>query len=105
MSDFDRHWLPFTLSCDPCRVGYTHILKFESLSTEEPLSHKALNVNVGPTKKWNPTRKQKETEEEVTEEYFKSIDLEDFKVLYEIYEMDMRMFGYNFTFKNVIYPL
>ena len=53
VSDFDKHWLPFYSCCDPCRVMYTHIVKFESLVEEEPLVHAVLGVAgaIGGTKR------------------------------------------------------
>ena len=68
---------------------------------------KALNLEkeLGQRHLWNNKNKPSEmTEEELTKLYFKQLDMEDIEKLYEIYEMDFKLFGYSFQYKNMTFP-
>ena len=85
----NEHWCPNYLYCTPCTAHFQYIIKFETMDAEADrlrrvwkttdIKDQWLNRNDGGMPKDN-----------ITMEYFKMLDKQDIRKLYEIYEPDFR---------------
>ena len=107
----DPHFLPVGKYCDVCAgTGYTHVLRFEDLRREWPHLARAVAAGAGA----NSTEQQLEmananphsglSDEQLTQLYFRQLSEQDVRDLFEFYEMDFKLFGYEFRFSNVTFP-
>ena len=92
--------------CSPCNVEYKTVIHFEHIREEAYYLNLLLEPrHILPSRWDNPTRVEGFDEEDVTKKYFQMLDINDVKALYKIYERDFRMFGYEYTFKQLKLPM
>ncbi|XP_077866198.1 carbohydrate sulfotransferase 11-like [Saccoglossus kowalevskii] len=94
----NRHWIPQYLNCDVCSKKFDVIGKLETF-TEDSIHilervHAKTNLNFTPTTSLS-TNVQSSGDEYILE-YFKHLNSTLVKQLYELYEMDFKLFGYKY---------
>lgn len=91
---FDEHWRPYYIECAPCELNYQFILKTESLDTEQTYFATKFNLLqfLPNTTYTNPMGR---TQLEVSEKYYSQIPKSLLQEVYELYEMDFRLFDYS----------
>ena len=114
-NSMDEHWIPMDYYCSICSTDYDYVVKFEELSKESRLLHKAL---------WPETKNSNSSfpsalalgggeensngleieSDDLTRKYFSLLSDEDVDKLYQIYRADFDLFGYEFRFGNKTYP-
>lgn len=101
----DEHWRPIASYCSPCTIPYHFIVKLENHNVEERFVKRLL----APQRKLPETRMNHLEEEmnieELTGIYFQMLDDQDVIRLYKIYEADFKMFGYEFSLRNLSFPV
>ncbi|XP_023336866.1 carbohydrate sulfotransferase 11 [Eurytemora carolleeae] len=86
----DEHWQPISLRCRLCQLEFTHILRYEDLSTDWEFFKQELNLPSSIVLPWDNRGNQG-----IQSEYLKLISREDLEKLRKRYESDFLMFGYN----------
>lgn len=88
---FNEHWKPIHNLCEPCSIKYNFIGKYETLLSDSNfilktigLSHLRFPFNVKTASTSNKLKK-----------YFSTLSPSRIKDLYNIYEMDFKLFQYN----------
>ena len=116
---------PIYLLCGTCRYPYNYILKFETISVEEPF----FIANIGASgiqkiyisfnnlgiflpinldilfSKWENSNKMNISDEVLLNVYFEMLSNQEIQKLYEIYEADFQQFQYKFNFRGIEYNL
>ncbi len=113
----DEHWAPITSHCPVCGNSFDYVVRFESLDEEEPELESALgvrqelggrlermNANSGGVGREKVGERRRLPDEEVTRIYFETLDDDDVRGLYGIYEWDFRALGYEFEFRGMKFP-
>ncbi|XP_068164584.1 carbohydrate sulfotransferase 12-like [Antennarius striatus] len=88
---FDEHWRPMYQLCYPCLIKYDFIGHQETLSEDAEHFLRILKLDNDiklPPAYINVTTK------DVVSAWFKPVPIEDRRKLYQIYEMDFKLFGY-----------
>ena len=119
---YDPHWRPYSLSCSACMMPYNNIIHFEHLKQEESwiikklsagniLGHRYIFNNIGlkcnitffSYTRWENRDKDGEvtSREKLLFKYFNLLDDDEIQDLYNIYENDFKLFGYNFQFRDL----
>ena len=89
----DRHFLSFISSCHVCDAQYDYVIKMETFESDiEYLKHK-LNLSAHHQKVVFPKEKYK-TNDDITKKTFEDIPKNHALKLYEKYQKDFEMFGY-----------
>lgn len=97
----DEHWRPASLYCSLCSLSYNYILHFENIQQEEQLFAQQLGAEGTIRKRWENRNDEGLRKEEVVAKYFDLLDDDDIMALYNIYEDDFKMFGYQFEFRGL----
>ena len=108
INDQDIHWRPASAFCNPCKVRYDYILRFEDLAKEQQLFLNAtgLNRKLGSgSEERNVNRPPGMDDAKVTEVYFQQLDDKDLVALYAIYADDFKMFGYEYARGSLSFPV
>ncbi len=104
----NEHWSPIHTQCPVCSARFDNVVHFENLRHEEAELERALGLDgeleEGGFKHLNANSVGR-SEENVTKTYFDTLDDEDIVALYEMYEWDFKMFGYEFEFRKMKFPL
>ena len=116
---------PIYLLCETCRYPYNYILKFETISVEEPFFIANIgasgiqknyilfnNLGIFPPlnldilfSKWENSNKMNISDEVLLNVYFEMLSNQEIQKLYEIYEADFQQFQYKFNFRGIEYNL
>ncbi|XP_068611922.1 carbohydrate sulfotransferase 12-like [Brachionichthys hirsutus] len=88
---FNEHWSPMYQLCHPCLIKYDFIGHQETLS--EDAEHLLRILKLGNGIKLSPAY-QNVTTKDYLLAWYKPVPLEDRKKLYQLYEMDFKLFGY-----------
>lgn len=91
----NEHWRPISQLCQPCLLNYTFIGKYEKFDDDAKLILKMIDA---PFIQF-PQNKSGRTADHLRL-YFASLPLEKIKQLYDLYELDFKLFGYDL--ENVI---
>ncbi|XP_013382101.1 carbohydrate sulfotransferase 9 [Lingula anatina] len=87
-----NHWLPISSQCAPCALTYDLIGKVETLDDDIEAITKMLNLS--RTIRY-PDKLKRKTKGHVRE-YFKLLTAEQKDRLKDIYDLDLKLFGYDF---------
>ncbi|XP_068164817.1 carbohydrate sulfotransferase 12-like isoform X2 [Antennarius striatus] len=88
---FDEHWRPMYQLCHPCLIQYDFIGHQETLQEDTNQLLKILELE-----KWKfPPANQNVTAQDSMFNWFKPVLMEERRKLYELYEMDFKLFGYS----------
>ena len=100
----DEHWKPNYDYCSLCNIKYGAIVKHENLAVEEPLLKEWINATNLPEKHHHVIREKEFTAESITKIYFDLLTDKEINSLYQIYELDFKMFDYTFEIRNISLP-
>ncbi|XP_061816701.1 carbohydrate sulfotransferase 12-like isoform X2 [Nerophis lumbriciformis] len=97
---FDVHWRQFHVTCQPCYIEYDFIGHQETL--DEDALQVLTSLNMEKLIKFPPAY-QNVTSPASLSKWFKEVPLEDRRKLYELYQKDYELFGYEppYTLLNV----
>ena len=83
---------------------YENIYKFENIETEGEIMKRVLEPDkTFPERMINPNPTGMKNDE-LTKLYFSQLSDSDINYIYKVYEFDLKMFGYTFTYRNQTYP-
>lgn len=88
--DINEHWRPIFKMCLPCTIDYNFIVKYEHLIEDAEMvldMLKATHIEF-PMTRGSRTNKKLNS-------YFEQLSLQEIKKLYQFYQLDFRLFGYN----------
>jgi len=93
---FNEHWRPMHELCRPCHIKYDTIGKYETLLEDSwlVLENAKNNHEVGFP------QIQKRSNVVVVKSYLSQITESQLKKLYKLYELDFRLFGYDFQVES-----
>lgn len=100
----DEHWHPAYDYCSFCKINYGAIIKHENLAAEEPDLKIWMNVTNLPEKHHHVIREKRLTAKDITAIYFEQLTDDEIFGLYDIYELDFKMFHYQFGIRNLSLP-
>ena len=103
----DEHWKPMHLFCPVCDIDFAYVLKFENIPEEGKFLRKVLNPfddRRHLLRKVNKNHPMQMNETALVSVYFDMLSESDVEELFKIYELDFRMYGYEFEFKGKVYP-
>ncbi|KAM5171817.1 carbohydrate sulfotransferase 9-like [Mantella aurantiaca] len=93
----DIHWKPIFQLCDPCKIPYDIIGKFESMNADADF---VLETIGAPKHLKYPTLKHhsndSRTNEEITKQYLETLPPKWYRKLLEVYSIDFSMFEYSY---------
>lgn len=95
--NFDEHWRPYYIECDPCGIEYDYILKLDNLHIEEKYLFKVLNVSrtIKNNKNVDNINPNGRTDHNISKQYFSKVKEHLLRDIYELYEKDFLIFGYS----------
>lgn len=92
----DTHWKPTYQLCDPCKISYDIIGKYETLTRDADFVLKTIKA---PKNLKYPSMKHhsndSRTNEEITTQYLKMLPPDLFRQLLNVYSVDLFMFEYD----------
>lgn len=88
---FNEHWMPINSLCQPCRIKYDFIGKYETLYLDSNYVLKYIGVN---DIRFPPSTKNSNTYS-LLKSYFSSLPLSRIKELFSIYKYDFKLFSYS----------
>ncbi|GJQ81339.1 hypothetical protein Trydic_g20551 [Trypoxylus dichotomus] len=91
----NEHWRPISQLCQPCLLNYTFIGKYEKFDDDAKLILKMIDA---PFIQFPQTKSGRTADH--LRMYFGKLSLDKIKQLYEMYELDFKLFGYDL--ENVI---
>ena len=93
----DEHWKPILDLCSMCAEGmeFDFIIKFEFLSEEERYLVERLGISSVVKERWENRNSVGNTTEQIRDKYFSLLSSEEITQLYNLYQMDFTMFGYD----------
>ncbi|XP_018416313.1 PREDICTED: carbohydrate sulfotransferase 9-like [Nanorana parkeri] len=93
----DTHWKPMFQLCDPCRIQYDVIGKFESMTQDAEFVLKTIKA---PKDMRYPSLKHhandSRTNGDITEQYLKTLPHDLYRRLLNVYSVDFSMFDYGY---------
>ncbi|XP_042310404.1 carbohydrate sulfotransferase 8-like [Sceloporus undulatus] len=99
--DMDIHWQPMFLLCDPCNIHYDILGKLETLARD--VDHVLKRIGA-PESLHYPNNKlyssEKPTSKDITLNYLKELNFDQLQKAKEVYEIDLSLFNYSFSFKT-----
>lgn len=94
--DMNEHWQPMYKLCSLCTRSYKYILKFENLVLEtQHLLHLLDIESIIPPTQWNHPGHTAKENLVLTQMYFEEISPQDIEELFDIYEIDFKLFDYS----------
>ena len=95
--DYDYHWLPYWLHCQFCHNKFSVIGTFETMKEDVEYIISASNLSISSSSfPWiNSHSSHNRDHKRLSLKYFREIDNESLKKLYDIYKYDFEMFGYS----------
>lgn len=106
----DRHWIPYSKTCDPCRVKYDYVIRLETMKGYKENDAlpvlKLLGYDTSILKQHNLIRMNSESRhKDNTPLYSNTKPLELYEALpitliqkiFQRYVLDLKLFGYNFN--------
>lgn len=91
----DKHWAPYSKACIPCKISYSAILKIETLDRDLTWLFKKLDLKHHQHDFYNLVEKTApKTSESLSRKYFSRTKKVNIRRLYEKYQVDFEMFGY-----------
>ncbi|XP_040267609.1 carbohydrate sulfotransferase 9-like [Bufo bufo] len=93
----DTHWKPMNELCDPCKIQYDIIGKFETLAEDANLVLRTIGASQNlkyPTIKHHSSESR--TSEDISKHYLEMLPPVLFRKLMKIYGLDFSMFEYSF---------
>lgn len=88
---FNEHWKPIESLCEPCRIKYDFIGKYETLLSDSNFILRSFGIsNIR-----FPHNVKAATTYKDLKKYFSSLPPSRIKELYNIYERDFKLFSYN----------
>ena len=95
--DYDYHWLPYWLHCQFCHNKFSVIGMFETMKEDVEYIISASHLNISSSSfPWiNSHLARNSDHKRLSVKYFREIDKESLKKLYDIYKYDFEMFGYS----------
>lgn len=104
-SRMDEHWQPTWQYCSLCAVNYKTVIKFETIADESRyLKHVLDPEHTDLEERWDNPNLTGMKYDDLTKKYFEQLDDRDIMDLYKIYEHDFKLFGYEFSFRNITLP-
>ena len=105
-SRMDEHWRPMSTYCSLCAINYDNVIKFENMDREGHFLKTFLDPAFEDVSdRWmNPNSVNGLKKDDLVRKYFDMLSNSDITALYKIYEMDFKLFGYTFTYKNITLP-
>ncbi|KAG8225636.1 hypothetical protein J437_LFUL013674 [Ladona fulva] len=105
---FDEHWAPYFRFCTPCAVNFTVIAKTETLAEDEEyiIEKTGIGPALGRTRQGREVRSRPREAvnaavggrtEDLLPRYYRTLRREQLDALYDIYQIDFKMFGYDAT--------
>ncbi|XP_069693257.1 carbohydrate sulfotransferase 11 isoform X2 [Periplaneta americana] len=88
---FNEHWKPIYDLCHPCTISYDIIGKYETLDQDSEFILK----QVGETGISFPHAPKSSSTTSNLRKYFGTLHHDIIRQLYDVYEMDFKLFGYN----------
>jgi len=96
ITKFNDHWSPYFLHCRMCQNRFSVIGQFETLLDDVQHISNISNLNVDESQfPWANKKGTKNMTENISLKYFKEIDKNHLRELYQIYRIDFEMFGYS----------
>ena len=89
----DMHWREYETICQPCLHDYDMILKFETFNDDFRYLKRYLNVSEYHSPAFFPPRTPR-TDKHLTQSFMTSLSPMLRKRLYQMYQHDFEMFGY-----------
>jgi len=92
----DKHWAPYSKVCIPCKISYSTILKLETLDRDLNWLFKKLDIKHYQQDFYNllVEKTAQKTSESLSRKYFSQTKKMNIRRLYEKYQVDFEMFGY-----------
>ncbi|ROT82575.1 hypothetical protein C7M84_024276 [Penaeus vannamei] len=92
--EVNKHWITYGLICSPCLFEYDYIAKIETHSQDLEYMFKKFSI---PSNPQQSVKTRGSVLGKVTKDfrYYKTLPLELKEKLYNIYQVDMKMFGYD----------
>ncbi|CAL4065148.1 unnamed protein product, partial [Meganyctiphanes norvegica] len=88
-------WTPFWVQCGVCSYDYQMVVKLETMQDDEQFLFQIANLKeLQNVHEWRNV-KGKKSSSAVVPDYFKSLTKTQVQLLYEVYELDFVMFGYD----------
>ena len=100
---FDVHWRLASVFCSVCVIPYNFILHLENIEEEEKYFVDELHASDVIKPRWENRNDMGLPKEDIVNTYFSLLDEEDVVRLYELYEDDFLMFGYQFKFNRLAF--
>jgi len=92
VQEFNDHWVPYWLHCHMCEMEYDIISKMETIKDDmEFIADKSGLTATNITLPWTNRRN---SSEELSLQYFKSLTVSQVLGLYRVYRIDFMMFNY-----------
>ncbi|XP_023332202.1 carbohydrate sulfotransferase 14 [Eurytemora carolleeae] len=100
----DDHWMPISDLCSFCRKGlnYNVIIKYENMAAEERYLLNRLNVEDLIIPQWENRYPGQPIDQHIRDAYFNLLNEEEINDLFQLYEMDFHLFGYEMDMKYLI---
>ena len=89
VEEYDSHWYPQYLQCQPCQLNYSYIAKLETLANDRKIISKLTGLTSPPLPHLNNLGGGNEYQE-----YMKQLSSKELDGLFEKYRMDFEIFGY-----------
>lgn len=96
----DEHWMRSSEYCSPCQFSFNYILQFRNIAQEEKFVLDEIDEKRVIEQKWVNKNAADLSKEELISMYFNLLDDSQIISLYNIYEDDFKLFGYQFQFRG-----
>ena len=103
--DYNFHWRPFTLLCQPCEIHYDYIVKLETSHVDYPyIFSKLKNMTDSKRRILKSMKAHKTTTDlESIKKYYDRIPAPYMNTLETIYRFDLNLFGYTWNQTSLSY--
>ncbi len=96
--------------CSLCILKYDYVIKFEDLIEESKtflnVTGMASSLPVTAFDRWlNPNRPGSMNSSAITAKYFDMLSDEEVKKVYNVYQDDFKLFGYDFSIRSITLPM
>ncbi len=88
----NEHWRPMYQVCHPCLINYTILAKYETIKEDSDLVLNTIGVQ---DMEFPPARPMNKKTKMELKKYFQSIPFDIALRLYDFYEIDFKLFGYD----------
>ncbi|XP_077992531.1 carbohydrate sulfotransferase 11-like [Glandiceps talaboti] len=98
---FNMHWRPQYLNCDVCNQHFDIIGKFESIQDDALYVLNRINASQRihfPKLERSASHVTNSSRDDIYSSYFSYVSRENITNLYKLYELDFKLFGYEFPY-------